>query len=580
MVAVSTSVSKSLASTVPLSINVGGGFNPASYFDAADPGAAIQLFNKTQLFQDVNATIPVENVGDPIGFALDSRLGATSLTNALGPELWTSVDGTSGAEVSAIGTNGLSFDGVDTSYIWGESSIATTAGEAIFVSFDVSNYVSGLLSLQARGTSPESLIDYPSITNGSYQSVFIPSESNTILQFFRGPATTANFDITNISIRRLPGNHATQSTATARPIWARRPKGGVRNLAEQSLLLTDSPYGASSGVTTAATTTIEDSSTGLHRILAVVDTATFAEGSNVTVSIDVAPIGSRRFLMNCNAVLGAKALFDVSAGTVVDSVGTAAISDNGDGTFRCSVSGVKTTTESIYFQINTADSTTANDQSYSGDGSSGLTLTNLQLELGSTATAYQKVVSEADITEAGVSSVYGALFDGVDDFLVTPSIDLTGTDAATLGAAITLDSAALSLVLETSPSVSSNDGSMGIVVNNGVFEGRFHGTNLGSVLATGFDGENTPASVITRGDISADDIYIKAGDIENTSAPDLGTGNFGDYPLNIMARDSGSSSSFHTEGFLSSVLLIPRYITDDETAELGSFLANKAGVVA
>jgi hypothetical protein len=49
-------------------------------------------------------------------------------------------------------------------------------------------------------------------------------------------------------------------------------------------------------------------------------------------------------------------------------------------------------------------------------------VTLAQLELGSTATNYQRVGNAFDVTEAGVQSLSYLSFDGIDDFLVTPTI--------------------------------------------------------------------------------------------------------------------------------------------------------------
>jgi hypothetical protein len=58
-----------------------------------------------------------------------------------------------------------------------------------------------------------------------------------------------------------------------------------------------------------------------------------------------------------------------------------------------------------------------------------------QLELGSTATAYQRVTTQYDVTEAGVQSLSYLSFDGVDDFLVTPTIT-PGVDKAQVFAGV------------------------------------------------------------------------------------------------------------------------------------------------
>jgi hypothetical protein len=61
---------------------------------------------------------------------------------------------------------------------------------------------------------------------------------------------------------------------------------------------------------------------------------------------------------------------------------------------------------------------------YNNSGSAGnFSIWGAQLETGSTATAYQRVTDQYNVTEAGVSSVSYLFFDGVNDSLATPSIN-------------------------------------------------------------------------------------------------------------------------------------------------------------
>jgi hypothetical protein len=53
---------------------------------------------------------------------------------------------------------------------------------------------------------------------------------------------------------------------------------------------------------------------------------------------------------------------------------------------------------------------------------------NPQFDTVPAATAYQKVVSAYDVTEAGKRNLHYLQFDGSNDYQVTPSIDFTGTD--------------------------------------------------------------------------------------------------------------------------------------------------------
>ena len=117
-------------------------------------------------------------------------------------------------------------------------------------------------------------------------------------------------------------------------------------------------------------------------------------------------------------------------------------------TATLSTQNVTTVAGSYTIQFTGAGSVTASG-TYSGTLTNGQTftctagtltltvsgsVTNAQLEAGSTATAYQKVGAAYDITESGVASVYTAYFDGVDDCLVSPSIDFSGTDKSTIWA--------------------------------------------------------------------------------------------------------------------------------------------------
>lgn len=83
-------------------------------------------------------------------------------------------------------------------------------------------------------------------------------------------------------------------------------------------------------------------------------------------------------------------------------------------------------------------------------------VTRAQLELGTTDTNYQSVVSLYDITEAGVRTIYGLLYDGVDDFLVTPTIT-PGTDKVQVFAGIRkMSDAAVGVAVGTYLSTSTN----------------------------------------------------------------------------------------------------------------------------
>jgi hypothetical protein len=198
-----------------------------------------------------------------------------------------------------------------------------------------------------------------------------------------------------------------------------------------------------------------------------------------------------------------------------------------------------------------------------------------QLELGSTATEYQKVTSTYDVTEAGQADNYYLSFDGVDDFMVTPSIDFTGTDKMSVFAGVRkigVDG----VVAELSASSGSNNGAFLLYTpsNNYRFDSR--GT-LGVIAsASGFLQPIT--NVVTGiGNISGDNATLRVNGAQvaqNTG--DQGTGNFGNYPLYIGSR-AGTSLRFN--GHIYSLIVRGALTADNLLNQTETYVASKtAGV--
>jgi len=178
-------------------------------------------------------------------------------------------------------------------------------------------------------------------------------------------------------------------------------------------------------------------------------------------------------------------------------------------------------------------------------------VTLAQLEIGSSATTYQRVNSQYDITEAGVPTCYYVQADGVDDAYVTPTIT-PNTDKVQVFAGVRkLSDAASAVFLEYSADPNVNPGSFYVIAP--VISGatRSYGAaSRGTVLATSFMTGNTlPApnsSVLTYiADISADTSILYANRIQvATSSVDQGTGNYLAYPAYIYSR-SGTLIPFN-----------------------------------
>ena len=236
-------------------------------------------------------------------------------------------------------------------------------------------------------------------------------------------------------------------------------------------------------------------------------------------------------------------------------------------TATLSTQNVNTSAGSYTIQFTGAGSVTASG-TYSGALTNGQTftctagtltltvsgsVTNAQLEAGSTATAKQVVGAAYDVTESGVASVYTAYFDGVDDCLVSPSIDFTATDAMSVFSGFRKTSdAARGMVAELSATTDSNNGSFALTAPNAasatiVYESK--GTSLTDTSATIAAPADSVISAVS--DISADSNVLRRNGAQTDSdTGDQGTGNFGNYPIYVGQR---GAASLPYKGFLSAL---------------------------
>ena len=117
------------------------------------------------------------------------------------PELWTGPVSTS-PNVTEL-TDGISFDGVDTGYIFANVSAPISSGDTYRMSWRIENYVSGNLNFQVKGIAAQTMVVNGVSGNGDYAFDVVATSDNTILEFFRSAGTIAVFDIMSPSIRKV-----------------------------------------------------------------------------------------------------------------------------------------------------------------------------------------------------------------------------------------------------------------------------------------------------------------------------------------------------------------------------------------
>ena len=244
-------------------------------FGPSDEGAWYDPSDLTTLYQDAAGTTPVTGTGQPVGLMLDKSKGglsATELVDAftLGTG-WTYAGGV------------LSCDGSTSNQSATETTNATS-GQYYLVTFDV-NHVSGLMQVRTGDTFLATIG-----SSGIRTYIIKAAAASSIIRFTATtPAFTGTID--NISVRELPGNHATQSTSTARPTLA---VTGTTPATLGSELVTNGTFDTSSDWTLGTGWTISGGvaafAPGTGSLLS--QSGTFASSRTYAISFDISLNGS------------------------------------------------------------------------------------------------------------------------------------------------------------------------------------------------------------------------------------------------------------------------------------------------
>jgi hypothetical protein len=263
--------------------------------------------------------------------------------------------------------------------------------------------------------------------------------------------------------------------------------------------------------------------------------------------------------------------------------GTGTVSIYDSGSSQSTATTVTLTSEWQRFSV-------AKTISYTGTQTPGIVLGTtgdavdmwgFQFETGSTATPYQRVTTQYDVTEAGVPSCSYLFFDGGSDSMVTSTIT-PGIDKAQVFAGVRkLSDVAFNMIVESSVSWSSNVGSF--FLGNETTPRFEIGSRGNAVSAAGqvalyAVAAPTTAVLSATHDIAGDLSTVRSNGVAGTSGTaDKGTGNFNAYPLYIGAR-AGTSLFFN--GNLFSLLVRFGANLDAPTiASTEAYVAGKTGIV-
>lgn len=255
-------------------------------------------------------------------------------------------------------------------------------------------------------------------------------------------------------LSQIPGNHATQTTTTSRPVLSAR----VNLLTKTEQF--DDVYWRLFGVASTTSSITEDTLNSVHEILS--PDSLIVTGQVTTISIEAKAGTATHIQLTFTGGANPFANFDLVNG-VVSLSGNSPISTTivnaGNGYFRCTLTSSGSGSSgggAVSICLIDNNPTATRRPLYAGTGKSAF-IRKVDLRVANVGTnlpAYQRVNTATDYDTAGFP--HYLLFDGVDDYLVTNSINFTATDKMTVVAGVRkLSDVAAGVIAEI------NDGSVG-----------------------------------------------------------------------------------------------------------------------
>ena len=491
-----------------------GGYPVPYLFQNGEQGFWYDPSDFSTLFQDAAGTTPVTAVEQPCSLMLDKRLGLT-----LGSELVT--NGTFDANLNDWSINNP-LNGTAT---WdnGTARVERTGSSfGIFQEFSVSankTYLFTGAAASVVGTvalsawAPGGFVTQlalQSLTASGMFSMVVQSGANTSIRIYANPSAASSGNFDNISVRELPGNHAYTPAAasTARPTVSAR----VNQLVATEDF-TNVAWSKGSGVSATATT------------------LTFTTGGStqfVRQSVGFTSGITYKILVRARSISGNTSLsLDLENAQTTGFTLTSAL-------------------QNFEWVVLASGNRAWLDIQLGGAGSIEITAIDVRVANdGVGIPNYQRVNTASDYDTVGFP-VY-LRFDQSNDYMLTNSIDFSGTDKVTVAAGVRkLSDAAFAAITELSVASGANNGTFAVFSSNlsgNNYQVRSLGTVDSNFVVSGYAAPIT--NVLTMvGDIASPLLELLInGTSVNTQTTNQGTGNYGNYPLYIGAR-AGTSLFF------------------------------------
>ena len=537
----------------------------ANLFSNGEQGVWYDPSDLTTMRQTGASGLPAI-IGQPVGLMLDKSQGVK-----LGSELITNGDfaadsnWTKGTGWSISG--GVAVANSVTSQNLRQNGVALEENKVYSITFTIVSISAGAVLGRFGGSPAVDSVTFNQV--GTYTFFLKANDTNSSFMLRGQGGFTGTVD--NISVKEVLGNHAIQTTSTKRPVLARHPEGGIRNLLDYTQEFDD--WSKVATTVTANATTAPDGTATANKVIANtvfsqhrVDQSTTSTAGVQTLSAYVKNAGYGYVWMRIG---GDGAAFNIADGSIFSPAAgvTAQSQDVGNGWRRVSIS--RTAVANEIARINMIPTTAITD--FSGDGTSGIYIWGAQLEEGSTATQYQHVTDDLryDITEPfGANSLNYLKFDGASDAmsltgLTSPSTPIT----AWFGySATNAEASPTRLLLDIETGRTFLGASVDVAGNIGYYDGDYRG----------FAADSNALKVLTY-DLVEDNAKIRID----------GTQEYSDttYDQRAIGGQIGLFAIFPVDanflaGNLYSCILRAAESTDKEIASTESYVAKKTGLLA
>lgn len=548
-------------------------------FGASEEGVWFEANDSTTLFTDVAGTTPVTTPGDAVALQLDKSQGLVRKRDLI-PNTGNPFVNTDDWAITLAGTTASIVGGrfrVESGGTGGRVTTSITGlvvGETVFVTMSDLTVVGSprvRVTTNSDGITGTIFTETPGTGDNSYS--FIATQETMYLSVLNVTANTGVTEFGGATVEAIPGNHRTQATTAARPLYALHPVGGVRNLLEYTEEFDNAVW-------TKVNTTVTDNGDGSFDLtfadgtIGIISQTPTNDTADVCAAWDVKKVDVDDF--DLNALTGGTVTSRIRYTFSTDSfslIGTDYIDygsiDLGDGWVRVWV-------------VVDGDSASGTDYNCT-IGSSGpcsgdetIRVRFPQYEKASFPTNYQRVGSFLDVSEEGKARRGRIWYNGTSHFMETGTIT-PGTDKVQVFAGLRkLSDAAVGTLMESSSNSSENDGSCAVfapvsVAPNYRFLSR--GSVASSCLGTGYSSPIT--SILTGlGDISGDSAILRIDGVqEDISTDDQGTGNYLAYPLYFGARNG--TSRFYNGYEDTSIIRFGPNLDADTISKVESYVASK-----